>query len=107
MAREIKIITTFTTFQIYQISLVFKKIYYHVISYYLILIILTTLHRIRLLIITYAEKFHIAKLKLNMLNCKKDRPVRMIIKHGTNTVLAVQTTSAQWTSTLKYVGRNT
>ena len=38
------------------------KMNYHVISYYLIFITLTTLYRIRLLIITNAEKLHITKL---------------------------------------------
>ena len=40
--------------------------YYHVISYYLIFITLTTLYSILLLIITYAEKLHMAKLKLTI-----------------------------------------
>ena len=56
-----------TTFQIYQILFRFFLMYYHVKSYYLIFITLTTLYRIRLLIITYVEKVHIAKIKTHYL----------------------------------------
>ena len=70
MAHKIKIRTTFYYVSNISNFIYIEKIYYHVIRYYLICIALTTLYRIRLLIITYAEKIHIAKLKLTILSFK-------------------------------------